>query len=116
MSKELGWWGRWWKGTKTKQEEMLILKTESRNARGMERDGTLAVLRRETEEKERQQMGYRVRERECVCAFSLLSMVWRHLGRKSERCFFSNLLIFCYLLFLSLPYASFCLFFYIPLS
>lgn len=62
MSKELGWWGRWWKGKKTKQEEMLILKTESRNARGMERDGSLAVLRRETEEKERQQMGYRERE------------------------------------------------------
>lgn len=49
------------------EREVLILKTEGRNVREMKRDGTLAVLRRETEKKERQQMGYGERERVRVC-------------------------------------------------
>lgn len=52
-------------GRKKKQIEMLILKTESRNAREMERDGSLAVLRRQTEDRETTN-GIWKRGRECV--------------------------------------------------
>lgn len=80
-----------------KQKEMLIVKRESRNAREMEREGSLAVLRRQTEDRETTN-GMWERGRESVCAFSLLSAVWRQLGRKLERCWTLLFEYFCFFL------------------